>query len=225
MSFYPSLAAGLVFASVENQPAISGTCFTYGDRDTLLTAAHCVPDHADEFVVFFPPEREPRRVLEVRRAEVDLAVLFAEPAKTTGYEKQIYNRLNGDEIIVEAGDFVGYGFPVEGAADRAVGRTFKGHMMRHFRYEPPNGQPYVAVEMSIPAPGGFSGGPLCYVHEPQKPFAVVTGNIDSSATIDQFQEIQKDGVIYREKIVRVVSYGIAKMLIGSAPWLKEAVIR
>ncbi len=105
-----------------------------------------------------------------------------------------------------------------------VGRLFKGHFQRTFGYDPPSGAPrYLAAELSIPAPAGFSGGPLAWAHDPDKLVAIVTTNHDSYALLDRFEEVEKSGNIYREKTSRVVSYGIAAMLVGLKPWIDEVV--
>jgi hypothetical protein len=43
--------------------------------------------------------------------------------------------------------------------------------------------------MSIPAPAGFSGGPLAYDSQPQSLVAIVTTNHDSWAVIDRIEEV------------------------------------
>ncbi|MGE0215928.1 hypothetical protein [Mycolicibacterium sp.] len=48
---------------------------------------------------------------------------------------------------------------------------------------------------------------------PQVLDAIVTANHDSSAVIDSFEEEERDGKVWRGKITRVVSYGIAAMLV------------
>lgn len=71
--------------------------------------------------------------------------------------------------LVDGGTFIGFGYPVEGSdGAMPVGRLFRGHFQRYFGYTPPGAtEPYFAGEMSIPAPAGFSGGPLAYESQPQ----------------------------------------------------------
>ena len=76
--------------------------------------------------------------------------------------------------------------------------------------------------MSIPAPGGFSGGPIAWAGDPSRPVGIVTTNHDSWMTVDRFEEVEKDGKIYREEIRRVVSYGLAAVIVGLTEWIEYA---
>ena len=76
--------------------------------------------------------------------------------------------------------------------------------------------------MSVPAPGGFSGGVLSYAAAYQEASAIVTANVETSITVDSYEEVQTGGQVYRETIKRVISYGIALMLSSHREWLDGA---
>jgi hypothetical protein len=152
----------------------------------------------------------------------DLALLVTDP--TPGdYDflaNQIYQR--PAEMIIDGADFTCYGFPAEGGLDdRPTGRTIRGNIQRWLDYTDPAGRRYFAYEMSCPAPVGLSGSLLAYTGQPNVPIAVVTSNHDSYALIDRLEEVEKNGIIYREQVNRVISYGIAASLNAAREWLDE----
>jgi hypothetical protein len=227
MAWYPLNAAGLVYS--EN--SLLGTCSAYKSRDAWVTAAHCVPDGIEAMVRPAvgpsPGERDysmPPTV--VRHPNADLAVLLFEPSPPGEHDELAYG--GTAEQLIDGGDFIGVGFPVEGAEIPApVPRLFKGHFMRYFGYESVNGRyDYLAAEMNIPAPAGLSGGGLALPSEMERLAAVVTTNHDSQAVLDQTEEVERDGTTVRLATVRQVSYGIAALLLGPArDWLDEVTDR
>jgi len=122
-----------------------------------------------------------------------------------------------DNELVDGGAFIGFGYPIEGSESaEPVGRLFKGHFQRHFGYEPPDGTgSYFAGELSIPAPAGFSGGPLAYVCPATAARGVVAANHDVWVTLDRFEAVERDGIVHRDEIRRVGSDGIAARLSGT----------
>jgi trypsin-like peptidase len=218
------LASGIVVLVATGGPtpevSIAGTCFAYRDRNTFLTAAHCVPEGEHSVFVKFQHEALTRQVVSVNRhPRLDLAVLRAEPQSDEIAPHQFYEAMDTGALILGA-DFYGYGYPVEGALMEVTPRYFRGFIQRYFRYEPPSGNAYLAAEMSIPAPGGFSGGALCHVGS-NRPFAVVTGNYESGVIVDSHEEVQQGRVVRREVIKRMITYGLAVILPAQDPWLVD----
>lgn len=220
--FSPLTACGRIFLLRENEPpAYTGTGAVYLKSNVVVTAAHCVPDVSDATFLFQSPfgNVDPWTAQRVERhPDIDVAVLVG----TSGADEQLpsYSTIDS-KIYVDGTDFVAYGYPAEG--DTSVGRHFKGHIQRQFRFDPPGGGPgYLAMELSIPAPAGLSGGPVSIAHTPDAIYAVVTTNHDSSLVIDSYEEEQRNGVINRGKITRVVSYGIAAVLTGATElWIND----
>jgi hypothetical protein len=216
------LSTGLILAKDDPDGwRIAGTGAVFNRRHTYVTAAHCVPDGADIAIVpAVAPEHS--RVLQaqtvVRHPQSDYAVVTLDKAQVADAPGlPLYVAPTGG--LIDGGDFVGHGYPVEGT-ENPVARTFKGHFMRYFGYEPPGSGPgYFAAEMSIPAPPGFSGGPLAYAARPGELIAVVTTNVDSEIILDRFEEVERDGSRHAERVTRVISYGIAAMV--DREWLIE----
>lgn len=151
--------------------------------------------------------------------------MLLEPSPPSEYDELAYKGVA--EQVIDGGDFMGVGFPVEGVQNAPVSRMFKGHFMRYFAYQAPaGGYKYLAAEMNIPAPPGLSGGALSLPSEPERIFAVVTTNVDSEVVLDRTEEVERDGTTYRDSIVRHISYGIAAMLIGQVGrWLDDVAVR
>lgn len=167
-------ATGLVVQRDGDLPTVlMGTCSAYLTRHHYITAAHCVPGGYDLAVVEMVGGRL-RGVERIdRHPDRDLALLSLNVRDpTNGLDAMVYQR--PENQVIDGGDFIGFGYPVEGRENTVpVGRLFKGHFQRYFGYEPPNGSgAYFAGEMSIPAPAGFSGGPLAYIARPEQRVAV-----------------------------------------------------
>lgn len=85
-----------------------------------------------------------------------------------------------------------YGFPTEGpdpsSGAAPVSRLFVGHYQRFSEYSSPPGYRYLAGEMSIPAPGGLSGGPVFRAEAPEMLTGMVTANHESYAITDSLEE-------------------------------------
>jgi len=140
MPWYPLNAAGLVFGVDGVTAYVLGTCAAYRSRDAWITAAHCVPEGLEvrvkPAVVSGQEERrfaQPATV--VRHKSADLAVLLLEPSAPSDYDDLAYKGVA--EQLIDGGDFMGVGFPVEGAQNAPVSRMFKGHFMRYFGYHAP----------------------------------------------------------------------------------------
>jgi hypothetical protein len=223
MPFYLQLASGQVYFMPKDQPIqYSGTGAIYVRGNVVVTAAHCVPDDADAKYAFKAPGVKDAWVAHtvVRHPEADLAVMVGHPdipMPSTGVYRGV------DETLAEAGDFCAFGYPAE--QDTAVGRVFKGHFQRYFGYVDPAGKSYFAGEMSVPAPAGLSGGPVSRPATPDLLSGIVTANHDSYLIVDSFEETEINGMVSKGQIKRVVSYGIAAMLVNPAmrQWLEEIV--
>lgn len=222
MPFYPTLASAAlaVLDETSGDVALAGSAAVYRDRDTLLTAAHCIPEKMRLFARLPGENSRPRIAVHIERhPTADLALVKLDPRTTDELVGQVYLRPSG--LLIEGGDFHGVGYPAEGGSDGAVGRYFKGHFQRRFVFDAMKPYSYLAGEMSIPAPAGTSGCGLAYAQAPQELAAIVTTNHESYAIVDQFEEIDADGTTARGEIRRVVSYGIAVMLLGMDDWLNE----
>lgn len=226
MRFLSRFATGVVigYDSAADEMRPLGTCAAYEGRTTWITAAHCVPDDRPVVVLRYGLPKFPRAVAEVHRhPDVDLAVIrisTEDDGAPEGLEDSYFVR--PQPALVEGGDFLGFGYPADDLMHRE--RLIKGYFQAYLvPYEPPSGGPYLAGEMSIPAPGGLSGTVLSYTHLPSEASAMVTSNVESTVVVDSYEEVEKEGIVSRGEIRRVVSYGIAMMLNQQADWLGEVV--
>jgi len=217
------MSAGLVFTlDAAGRPTYSGTCACYRARHLLVTAAHCVPEDAAAYAVLLPSDpgegRTLRPVVSVTRSETsDIALLQTPPRDTEDFPGQVFRSVPNE--LVEGGDFIAFGYPVEGAGGQPTGRLFKGHHQRYFGYDDSAGRSYFAAEMSIPAPAGLSGGPIVPAHQTDQLLGVVTTNVESYVVLDSFEEVEEGGRTLRVESRRVVNYGIAALLSGHRDWL------
>jgi hypothetical protein len=230
--FMMELATGLVLLAPtpSTAPSIGGSCCAFRYRHVFLTAAHCVPEETTVFVWLNSPGRKSAELARVERhPTADLALLFVEPREEEPFaERHIFGDVA--KSLAYGGDFVSYGYPVGGPTDlgadgqRPTGRLFKGHFQRYFSHEGHLGYKYFAGELSIPAPAGLSGGPVALPGDPPVLSAIVTTNLETYALLDHVEEIQEGGKTLRVEARRVVSYGLAAMLVGDViQWLDEVV--
>lgn len=221
MPLYMSASTGfLVAVGSAGQHGLAGSCACYQQRHVLLTASHCISEAAHEVYVVLPGDGEARRVHQiVRHPTADLALLVAERREPESMAKQVF--LGVDETLDEGGDFMAFGYPVEGA-DAPVGRLFKGHFQRYMSYTDSAGRTYLAGELNTPAPAGLSGGPVVRPHTPELLTGVVTTNVESYVVLDSVEEVERNGSILRVHNRRVVTYGLAALLTSKGAWLDES---
>jgi Trypsin-like peptidase domain len=229
-------AVGIVVAQVNDEWDAQGSCFLFRSDALALTAAHCVPEALEPFAVQLPHLGTTLPVERIERhPAADIAMLFCTGEDTLteiGVPTTAFLDGVGDWKVGEA--FYAYGYPTEGPTEDStqvpVPRLFTGNFQRFMPYVSPGGYRFLAGEMSIPAAGGLSGGPLFKPwgqgpwfspHAPQIVLGLVAANLDSYAVTDSISEVNDAGKEYREKSLRVIRYGVAVMLSGVADWLNE----
>lgn len=161
-----------------------------------------------------------------RHPTADIAMLFlqGEDARSeAGYPTLAFWDGVGNWSLGE--EFLAYGYPsegpTEGASNSPVARLFRGYFQRFMHFETPGGFQYLGGEMSIPAPGGLSGGPLFRPGAHTMVTGLVATNRDSYAVTDSIDEVDDAGKRFRLESRKVVSYGVAVMLSGVADWLND----
>lgn len=219
-------ASGLIYSCIDDNWQFLGSSGAYLRRDQYLTAAHCVPDGVQLFVI--PGGNlQPRPVISrLVHPTADLALLRvtmptddSEISREAGLTEHFF--FAAQTAVFDEPDFACHGYPTEGAdSNMPTARTFKGHMLRWFNYEDSQGRKYSAYEMNCPAPMGLSGSLVSLPSARREAFAVVTANHEAYAIVNMVSEVDDDGVRYVERTNRVVSYGIAASIANGA-WVEK----
>lgn len=227
MAFNPLQATGMLYVQNEHgDESFAGSCFLFREDNVVLTAAHCVPPSiAGARIMLSYPKRE-MPVLDIRRhPSADIAVLVCGEEyayrNESGYpETAFWDGVNNWSL---GEGFNAFGYPSEGPSfDAEPGPTprfFAGYFQRFFRYGSHSGYQYLAGELSIPAPGGLSGGPIFRPGAAPMVTGLVTANAESYAVTDSIDDVQQDGTRYRQESRRVLTYGVALMLSEVGDWL------
>lgn len=223
-TFDPLMATGLVHIVTPTNETYGGTCFAFRRPDVVLTAAHCAPDDA-EIWVSFPRRGRCKAIRVVKHPIADVAMIFTaadDQAEAKGFsERAFWNFVANWELGEE---FLAYGYPIEGpfqGTSSPTPRLFVGHYQRFMWFEAPNNTRYLAGEMSIPAPGGLSGGPVFRRQAQPMLTGLVTSNIESYSVLNSVADIDDSGRLYKEESRRIIQYGLAVMLSKLQEWLDD----
>jgi hypothetical protein len=218
----PLTATGLIYQDVD-PPRFLGTCFSFRHRTHLLTAAHCIGRLASKEIGIVLPNAISigtyRVESVVRHPTADLAVLVVPETDLPSIDS--FGSFGAHWLGLE---FMAYGFPEDVFGDtplRPTERVFRGSIQRFMKYESYQAYKYDALEMSIGAPAGLSGGPLFISHSPWLIIGLVTENLRSTTFLQSVQEIQEGGSIYKESIHETINYGVALRLESQAEFLNQ----
>jgi hypothetical protein len=223
-AFEPVTAVALVGTHSEGVIRATGSAFRFGHDRVLLTARHCVGPL--ELAVRF--QRVGVSVVErvIEHPDADIAALVLRGAPDATRTRQAFGEIS--RVGFGGDEFMSYGFPTEGpsydaAAETPIPRVFVGHYQRFLEYASSGSLPYRAGELSITAPAGLSGAPLFRRHNPAGVTALVTANVETYAVVDSLDEVEADGRRSRVESRRVLSYGIALLLVGVREWIHDGI--
>jgi S1-C subfamily serine protease len=201
----------------------AGTCFAFRHANVFLTAKHCVLDSRPETLVIVAQDGKQLRVHSTaHHPTADLSALVTDPN-----EAGVRHPFLGLHVLSASHgigqDFVAFGFPIGGTLveppNVPTPRVLRGYIQRLADFRSGGSDPYRALELSIPATAGLSGGPVFPPTDPGRVFGMVTGNFDSYTT-EELVEMTSDDATPRS-VRRVVSYGMALSLWGVEHWLAE----
>lgn len=99
----------------------------------------------------------------------------------------------------------------------------RGYVPRRFKHHSALGFEYLALEVSNPAPAGFSGAPVSCDGDPSTVVGIVAESYESSTLRHELSEVEEDGEIFRESVRAFVTYGVAVDLRHCADWLRERI--
>lgn len=215
----------VVRRDVPSGSALLGSCFAFRKQHLLLTAAHCVRGLPPESLGVVRPTPEVNDpgldVLEVStHPTADLALI-----RMGEFPLPIFHPFWDYETAAGWGDDVAaFGFPEDaaiGAAMRPTPRMFRASIQRFYRHESFMGYECLAAELSIGAPGGLSGGPVCWMRDQSKVLAVVAENVESSTYLAAVEELTDDGNFTRHETRNMINYAACVALYDVADWLDE----
>jgi hypothetical protein len=218
---HPSFSAGWVIVPGETDLRFAGTCFAFDRPNVLLTAAHCVRAFdAGDVTVTIERDRV-EHGLEVLRIDLHPS---SDIAALTIRARELFDPFTGVSPIVSSGDSViAFGYPEDTTPGGIlpVPRFFRGHIQRLFMHESPFGHQYTAAELSFPAPGGLSGGPVALANDAGRVIGVVTENRLTTTFLQTVSDVDVDGRRYREHVHSTIEYGIAALVNLEEEWLRE----
>lgn len=221
----PPSGAGLLYHSVE-PPLFLGTCFAFRLRTHFLTAAHCIGRLTPKEIRIVLPN-----VISVggqnvetivRHPTADLAVLVAAQVDLPSIDA--FTSFGPPHYFGLGQDFVAYGFPDDVFGEtmlQPTARMFRGSIQRFMRHKSRHGYEYDAVEMSIGAPAGLSGGPLFMPEAPFPIIGLVTENLRSTTFLQSVSEIQEGDSVYKETVHEMINYGVALELESLTQFLDQ----
>jgi hypothetical protein len=154
----------IVVSGGRPEVASLGTCFSFRQQDSFLTARHCVVDDVAQAGLIMPDAPGPVPIASIEHhPHADLSLLRIDVA-SLGYKPYWHPFWNfvGNWSMGE--EFMAYGYPVDTLEDeeepRPKPRLFRGYYQRFWLHRAGPRFRYLAGELSITAPAGLSGGPV-----------------------------------------------------------------
>jgi hypothetical protein len=120
-------------------------------------------------------------------------------------------------------EFFAFGFPADvfgPGSLRPTARLFRGYFQRYFEYASPLGYTYNAGEMSVPSPGGLSGGPVLRLADGPFVSGLAAENLKTYTVLEAEEEVATPAGTMRREYREVINYGVAVLLDSVYDWLK-----
>jgi hypothetical protein len=151
-----------------------------------------------------------------RHPSADVAALWIEQAAFDPFRDVSRSADWGDEVAA-------FGYPIDTIRDQVLPtpRYFRGHIQRLFEHLSDLGYSYRAAELSFPAPGGLSGGPVASKRHPDRVIALVAENALATTYLQSRVEYSDATSIITERVHSTVEYALAVVLGDIGDWLDE----
>lgn len=226
MPSFGQTIASLYRQNEDGQLRYLGTAFAFRREGAFLTASHCINGLEPREVVLASPRLAgggPTPILSIARHDTaDVAVV-----KVAGTQHHLLDPfyMVSTQHQHQAGAAVGaWGYPEDSSPTGGMTptpRVFKGTVQRTLQHQSHLGYEYHAGELSFGAPRGLSGGPVFTLPQEMHLAGVVTENLLSTTELHAVEEYEEDGAVTRERIQRVIQYGLFVDLAPLTRWLDQ----
>jgi hypothetical protein len=213
-----------VHTLVETEPTgafihILGSCFRLHDsKQCFITAHHCIRGYENKCLAILNPLGTDIPVTNIIQHSIaDLAILVTKNQIPEKYEQLILGEEKnclGTQVhcFGVISDYSGIPDPLY--------RVIGGIIQRYLFHEDGPYKQY-ALELSVPIPTGMSGAPAFYASKPNNVIGVALGSLESRIVIHAIEEYENSEIKEREKISRVVEYGIILRIDKIKEWLVD----
>lgn len=189
----------------------------------FLTAAHCVADLEPPDLEVMDPVRDDEDIAcaeIVIHPEADLAMLrcdhpFPEFFEACEFYPEDYKLGTQVHCFGYCSDLQTER-PERGARHRVVG----GIVQRDLIWDNRNYSSR-ALELSMTVPRGMSGAPVFVLERPGPVLGVALGTLESEIVAYQSEEFTDGHVVSRERVSRIVQYGVALRLHPYRNWISD----
>ena len=80
------------------------------------------------------------------------------------------------------------------------------------------------LELSSALPQGMSGAPVYIPRYPPLVVGLALGTVESEVVVHAVEEFESNGIRERERVSRIIQYGIALELVAVSEWLRSQLI-
>ena len=202
-----------------------GMSYHFNDQGNIATCKHIVEsleEHEALYGVELHGDRLMFKVEDIRsHPKYDFSVGFV--------SRKIYEAIplhEKKEVYIGTNVFA-YGSTNEGIINGKLvttPRLMKGHIVRTFE-ESFLSDARSTCEISFPSLKGFSGTPLFFDNEKTSAAGMLFSNLESTIELHQFQEIERNGKMYSERVHKVIELGIAHTAYDVRVFLKDLNIK
>lgn len=220
MNPYTSIQALIRYKNTEKPSGVIGTCFRIQkSNQCFITAHHCINGiNKSEIKILNATPKTDLSIHEViPHPKADIAVLVTEDIVPNNFEQ--FQLTESDFFYGAPAHCFGYTCDF-GGRTKIEPRALVAFVQREFTYK--DGQyNSKAIEISSPIPKGMSGGPVFYPPKANKceVFGVAIASIESQIVVHSLNEYKNEIETEREKISKVIEYGVVLRLASIKDWL------
>ena len=201
--------------------SLAGSCFRLWSDNHYITAAHCVRDVGPDELLVMNPTKEAqdlRCVAIERHPEADIAIIQIDQETPEEFEK--FTLYEHDFYYGQQIHCFGMVTDCQGCFSNVTQRVIGGITQRDFTYADREYKSK-AIELSVPIPVGMSGGAAFLACKASVAMGVAIGTKESEVVVSGFEEYEDACLVQRERISRIVRYGVVLRLYAVKDWLQQ----